>query len=82
MAQVLEIGLAADQTALAVVIFPGAVAVIEMPSAEAHGVTTDPALGQGAAEVHQAWALVAAEDLAAVAVASVAAVAEVDEGNG
>lgn len=80
MAQVLEIDLAADQTASAVVIFPGAVAAIEMPSAEAHVVTTDPALGQGAAEAHQVLVLVAVEE-AAVAVASVAA-AVVDEGKG
>ena len=80
MAQVLETDLAADQTASAVVIFPGAVAAIEMPSAEAHVVTTDPALGQGAAEAHQVLVLVAVEE-AAVAVASVAA-AVVDEGKG
>jgi hypothetical protein len=73
VAQVLEIGLAADQIASAVVIFPGAVAAIAMPSAEAHVVTTDPALGQGAAEAHQVLVLVAVEE---------AAVAVVDEGKG
>ena len=80
MAQVLEIGLAADQIASAVVIFPGAVAAIEMPSAEVRAVTTDPALGQVVAEAHQVWVLVAAEEAAVVA--SVGAVAVVDEGNG
>jgi len=79
--QVLEIGLAADQTASAVATFPGAVVAIEMLLAEARVVITDPVLGQVAAEVHQVWALVAAEE-AAVAVASVAAAAVVDAGKG
>jgi hypothetical protein len=82
VAQVWEIGLAADQTASGVEIFPGVEAVIEMPSVEALVGTTDPARGQVAVEVHQAWALAAAEVSAAVAVASVAAVAVGGEGNG
>ena len=77
----MEIGLAADQTASAVATFPGAVVAIEMLLAEARVVITDPVLGQVAAEVHQVWALVAAEE-AAVAVASVAAAAVVDAGKG